>query len=311
MLGLIKKSIKKVFGIENLTLYKQKRIRYIHKFYYREKYNAYDLVQKMIELGMKKGSIVFIHSSMTQFYNYTGSVEEFIDKIIEVIGDEGTILMPAYPKNKAKLFELSKKNPEKVVFDVINTPSGAGYMSEVFRKKAGVKRSINLQHSVCAMGRDADYFISEHFLSETAWDMKSPYYKLCKTNAIIFKFGLPNFIETILHCTESLLCEKYQYFSLFFQDEITYKYCDSNNNIATHSMRYCNIQRKPNNKRIRRKYLEPQHLIKKTKLSNLLIESSSASEILDEFLKLANNGITIYTKPDPRPYIKEGRFIEC
>ena len=303
--------IRKILGVDNLTLYKKKKLRTFQKLIYRKKYTADDIVCKMQELGIKRGSIVFVHSSMTQFYNYQGTVEELIFKIIEIIGSDGTLLMPAYPKEPYKLIEEAKNDSNKIIFDVNSTPTGAGYMTEVFRKIPGVKRSINVQHSVCAIGKDADFFLSEHHLSNTAWDEKSPYYKLCKSKAMIFKFGLPNFIETPLHCTESLLCNKYQYFSLFFQGVVSYKYIDHNNNIGVHTMKHCTIQRKPNNRRIRRNYIEPQQIIKATKLSNLLIEMSYASDILDSFLDLAENGITIFDAPDPKPYIKNGKFIEC
>ncbi len=88
--------------------------------------------------------------------------------------------MPAYPLLRN----------ENSIFDVRNTPTGAGLIAEEFRHYPGVKRSLNRQHSVCALGPMSDFLLGEHHLSKTCWDEKSPYYKLGEINAIVFTLGL-------------------------------------------------------------------------------------------------------------------------
>ena len=46
---------------------------------------------------MVKGSTVCIHAAMKEFYNYQGTTEELIHKVMDVITSEGTLMMPAYP----------------------------------------------------------------------------------------------------------------------------------------------------------------------------------------------------------------------
>ena len=205
----LKGIIVKLMGVRN----RDKIRRYIHKKWgklvYRKHYNATDILMVMRKMGMKPGDVVFIHSSMREFFNYDGSAEELIKTIEDYLGPEGTISMPAYPK---KYWELSPKcltsnfNNDKspIMFDVTNTPTGAGYLAETFRKMPGVKRSINLQHSVCAKGKYADYLISEHHLSNTCWDEKSPYYKLTLLNAKIFSFRLFTIVAKA-RCLENII----------------------------------------------------------------------------------------------------------
>src|SRR5690606_19084108 len=262
-----------------LQLFIKKQKKRINKLIYTKKYTATDLVTKMKELGLAKGSVVFIHSSMTEFYNYQGTAEELIQKIIDEIGEEGTLLMPAYPPRKNELIKKAQSTNE-VVFDVLKTPSGAGYLTEVFRKWPGVKRSINLQHSVCAYGKLADYFTNEHHLSETAWDEKSPYYKLAEKNAIIFTLGLPKLIGTIVHCTESLLKDKYRYFSLFFQRKVTYKYLDYEKKVKKHTFFLSNIKRNDSNKKNILKTHSEKINFTTTKISNLVINRINAKYTL-------------------------------
>src|SRR5690606_25332726 len=174
---IIRKIIKDIWGINGINLFIKKQKKKIKKVLYKKKYSCSDIISNMKEMGLKPGSVIFIHSSMSEFYNYTGTTEELIQSILSEIGEEGTLLMPAYPPQKGQLFNKAQQSDE-IVFDILNTPSGAGLLSEVFRNFPNVKRSINLQHSVCALGKLADYFTSEHHLSKIAWDEYSPYYKL-------------------------------------------------------------------------------------------------------------------------------------
>lgn len=305
---IVRVIIKKVFGINGIQLFIKKKRKKINKLRYTKKYSATDLVTKMKELGLAKGSVVFIHSSMTEFYNYEGTAKELIQKIIDEIGEEGTLLMPAYPPRKNELIKKAQSTNE-VVFDVLKTPSGAGYLTEVFRKWPGVKRSINLQHSVCAYGKLAEYFTNEHHLSITAWDEKSPYYKMSQTETLVFAFGLPYFLGTMIHCTESLLKDKYQYFSIFFTKNSSYSYKDKNGEIGIHNFLTHKVERKRDKKRIIKKYFDKNEF-HTAKISNLRIEIVKAKYTLDLFLDLAEKGITMYSEPNPELYKKNGKFIK-
>ena len=53
----------------------------IGKLLYHQKYTADEIVETMCNLGMKKGSVICIHASMKEFYNYQGTAEELIKKI--------------------------------------------------------------------------------------------------------------------------------------------------------------------------------------------------------------------------------------
>src|SRR5690606_18185468 len=280
--------LKRKLGIENFEAFKKKNKRKINRLFYKKKYNTDDLVSVMKSMGMQKGSVVFIHSSMTEFYNYTGTAEELIHNIIDVIGEDGTLMMPAYPK--------TQKLNDEVDFDVLNSPSGAGYLSEVFRKMPGVKRSINLQHSVCAYGKLAEHFTNEHHLSSTAWDQYSPYYKMCENNGLVFSFGLPNMIGTFIHCTESLLKDKYKYFAAFFTKRIIYKYKDKEGNIGEHIYFTHDFARRTNKKSFI-KLLLSENKIVEAKISNLFIRMVPSKYTLNRLLESAEFGSTIYTIP--------------
>lgn len=308
--NLIRKIIKKYWGIDGISLFVKKQKKKLMKKIYRKKYTTDDLISTMCKMGMKKGSVVFIHSAMTEFYNYKGTAVELIEGIINVIGDKGTLMMPAYPKDKKKLFKIASES-DKVVFDVNNTPSGAGYLSEVFRTYPGVKRSINLQHSVCARGRLADYFVSEHHLSNIAWDEYSPYYKLAMNQeAIIYCLGLEPYLRnvTLIHCTETILRDKYEYFSSFFGKVIKYRFLDQNNNLGFHEM-VLNTKSGVRSEKVVKLFFDKLKY-KRRMLSNLKIETVESNYMYKACIELADKGISIYKEPSAKKYLINGKFLK-
>lgn len=305
---IIRKIIKRFFGIDGISLFIKKQKKKIMQKVYTKKYTADDLVVKMCQMGMQNGSVVFIHSSMTEFYNYKGTGEELIDKIINVIGKEGTLMMPAYPAKKTNLYKIASETDE-VVFDVNKTSSGAGYLTEVFRKYPEVKRSVNLQHSVCARGKLAEYFTNEHHLSETAWDRFSPYYKLGHTQALIFSLGLEPYLRnvTMIHCTEDTFRNTYTYFASFFSKSIRYKYLDQFNNYGYQEMLVPEKGGVRSSKVIK-KYFDKAKF-KKAKLSNLNIEVVESLYMYKRCIELTEEGVCIYSFPKYLKYRINNKFI--
>ncbi|WP_343557302.1 AAC(3) family N-acetyltransferase [Sphingobacterium sp.] len=310
MKKIIRSLIKKIFGIDGISLFVRKQKKRILKKIYTKEFTTDDLVNEMCKMGMTNGSVIFVHSAMTEFYNYKGSAIELIERIIEIIGEQGTLMMPAYPKNKSALLKSARENTENILFDVDKTPSGAGYLSEVFRTFPGVKRSINIQHSVCAYGKLADYFVGEHHLSEVAWDIYSPYFKLANMSGLIFSFGLDSYLRnvTLIHCTEAFFREKYAFFSSFFGYDIEYMYLDHEGKVGRHKM-ILPIKGGVRSVSIIKKYFDKSNFQRK-RLSNLNIEVITSDYMFKKCVELTEKGISIYTKPEASNYKLNGKFLK-
>ena len=93
------KRVKNILGIKDFSLFRKEMHKKIGKIIYHQKYNADDLIKVMCSMGMKEGSIICIHSSMKEFYNFQGTAVEIIDKVLQVIGPDGTLVMPFRRKN--------------------------------------------------------------------------------------------------------------------------------------------------------------------------------------------------------------------
>ena len=120
ILGII---FKKITGIKDISLFRKNLHKRIGKLWYHRKYTADDIIAVMCQLGMKTGSIICIHASMKEFYNYQGTAEELIKKIQNIITTEGTLIMPSYPNPRYQ------KEPS-YIFNPKTDPTFAGHLAE-------------------------------------------------------------------------------------------------------------------------------------------------------------------------------------
>ena len=287
--------IKKLLGINDISLLRKSIKKSVGKIIYHKKYTAADIVSVMKQIGLKKGSVICIHASMKEFYNYRGTAKELIDLILNELGPEGTLMMPAFPHNHLRC----KSN---YIFDIENDPTGAGYLAEVFRKYPGVKRSINVQHSVCALGKHAQYLIKDHHKTHDCWDKNSPWQRMIELNGIVINLGMPSsYIGTFDHCVESILQYDYDYWAQFFTMKREYKYYAEDGKVMSYINYSCNIDRRTRESKVSKYFSEME--MKSCRLSNLLLKSYDAKACLDKMLELGRRGIGIYYVPSPKKYI--------
>lgn len=285
--------MKRTMKIRSWESFKANTKRKIDRRVYKQTYITSDIISLMKELGLKKGSNVFVHSSWDEFYNYKGSINEFIDAILTEIGPDGTLAMPAYP--------LLRKLDS--IFNIKSTPTAAGMIAETFRNYPGVKRSIN-RHSVCAIGPMSDYLLNEHQYSETCWDRKSPYFKLSEINALIFTLGLGKyFVGTTMHCADSILREEVPYFALFFQKKTIFKIRLADKSIyqqecytAADDFSYYFTNRSHN--KVISRYFDKSKYVR-TRLSNLTVNMYDANYLINRTIELGKRGIVVYLRPVP------------
>lgn len=251
------------------------------------RYGEAELRAALERVGVDAGATLFLHSAWDEFYNFNGTVVDVVRLLQRHVGAEGTIAMPAYPL---------QVHPEEV-FDVRRTPTGAGLIPEMFRRMPGVRRSINLVHSVAAIGPNADYLVRDHHRSETPWDQRSPYARLSDVDAAVVCMGLPRSFgfATAQHCPESLLYHEVPYFRLVFGEPVTYTYREESGRQGTHR-----IRRRTGRFRIGliRRYIDPAQ-VRVTHVSNLRIQAINAHYLIERLVALARQGITQYYWPIP------------
>lgn len=286
---------KQILGIKDVSLLIKNIKRRIGKLIYHKKYSAEDIVNVMVSMGMKKGSLICIHSSMKEFYNYNGTAQYLIKAILCVITEEGTLMMPAFPK-----YEFLKD--PNYVFDPGKDATGAGYLAEVFRRYPGVKRSINVKHSVCAIGKHADYLVKDHHTGYDCWDECSPWQRMMGFDALVFNLGMPrSYIGTFDHCVESILRDTNSFWGQFFTTEMVFRYFDSDHTVQEYRQYAVDgLYRRTKENQVTKYFADEDWQIQK--ISNLEIKVFYTNKCFQKMINLGKKGITIYKQPNAKDW---------
>ncbi len=165
-------------------------------------YNKEQLKNDLFALGVRAGDVVLMHSSFKSLGELDGGAEIFFEGFIELLGDDGTLIVPTLSFDK-----VTRSSPE---FDIATTSSCVGYLSEYFRTKVeGVKRSMHATHSCCAYGKYADEITSGHERDITPVGENSPFAKLPKYNGKILMLGCGTRCNTLMHGVEETVENPY------------------------------------------------------------------------------------------------------
>lgn len=157
--------------------------------------------EKLLSIGIKNGDVVMVHSSLSSLGNVEQGAEAIVNAFLKVIGNSGTLVMPAFPAVGFNYDYLLSKP----VFDIKLTPSKMGLITEVFRKMNGVKRSFHPTDSVIAFGKEAENITKDHFGQLTPYNQNSPFFKLIQLKAKIVLLGVRLETVTNFHTPEDAI----------------------------------------------------------------------------------------------------------
>ncbi len=242
-----------------------RHIRNIKKVFLKKKYTVEDLKNDLKCLGIKKGDSLIIHSSWGEFYNFIGTPEDVINLLIEMVGNNGNIIMPCFGKDIEN-------------FNVRETKSAAGVLSEIFRTQFESMRSCSNHFSMSAMGPQASFLTKSHIKSINGFDELSPYARAGMLNdckIIFLGLGKKPKKVSLIHVVEyerrneNQFCS--QLFTKAYYPKIIY-YQDGKEIEERHEMLFWEGKHRLNKKAIRKMfndYTEYKHI----KRSNLNIVS--------------------------------------
>jgi aminoglycoside 3-N-acetyltransferase len=148
-------------------------------------------------LGLKPGMIVMVHSSLGQVGWTEGGPITVIEALLDTLGPQGTLVMPA---ESPQLAEPTSHD----AFDPLTTPTTMGAIPEAFRSYPGTRRSHHPLVSVCANGRRAYEITAQHAL-EFCEGRATPFEKLYELDAWTLLLGVGFNRCTSLHYAESLV----------------------------------------------------------------------------------------------------------
>jgi len=103
------------------------------------------LVRDLNGLGVPRGGLLMVHSSLRSLGHVAGGAPTVIDALLQTLGPDGTLVLPAFT------YPLSR-DPD-FVFDPVHTPSLMGAISDAGRRHPEARRSLHLWPSISAIGR--------------------------------------------------------------------------------------------------------------------------------------------------------------
>jgi aminoglycoside 3-N-acetyltransferase len=164
------------------------------------------------ECGLAPGQTVLVHLAMSKLGWVVGGAEAVILAMLDAVGEDGTIMMPAYSNNNTDPSEwedppvpedwwpiLREHTP---AYDPRTTPSrGLGVVPELFRTWPGSVRSDHPAFSLAAHGPNAECLVAGHALPEDSGD-HSPLGRLYDLDGYVLLLGVDHFNNSSLHLAE-------------------------------------------------------------------------------------------------------------
>lgn len=156
------------------------------------------LENQLRSLGIHEGDVLLVHSSLRALGKVEGGAECVIRSLENVLGKTGTLMMPSFQSGSEYIFAS-----QGICFDVKNTPSGCGALTECFRRQEGVLRSLSSTHSMAARGPHAEFLLKDHEKCSVTTGWGSPFEKLIDLGGKILMLGASRSSNTTMHHLEN------------------------------------------------------------------------------------------------------------
>ena len=167
-------------------------------------HTASTLALHLAAIGVEPGTILMVHASFSKVGWTEGGPSSAIQALIETLGKDGTLVMPAgSPQISPSENEGERPPTMDQMFDILTTPTTMGALAECFRTWPGTLRSDHPLGSVCANGPKARDIVVEHS-HEFCEGYKTPFEKLYTLGAHTLLLGVGFNRCTSLHFAEFL-----------------------------------------------------------------------------------------------------------
>ncbi|MCX5847517.1 MAG: AAC(3) family N-acetyltransferase [Deltaproteobacteria bacterium] len=137
------------------------------------------LQSQLAKTGIRRGDHIMVYSSYKSLGGVEGGVDTVIDAFLELVGPEGNALFPTFN---------FRSWTENHYFDINETPSDVGAISEVARLRKEAVRTPHPIYSFAAIGKHAEEY--EQCDDIEAYGENSVFSLFHKMNGLIISIGL-------------------------------------------------------------------------------------------------------------------------
>ena len=161
-------------------------------------YSPSELESAIRALGLAAGDTVLVHSGFRRTSGFTGSPADLIDCLLKIVGPTGHLLMMSIPYRGSSQ-RYAQGDP---LFDVTRTPSAVGLVSEVFRRRCDVVRSLNPLHPILACGPLAVWLTLDHEKTAYSCGKGTPFERFLQLEGKFLFIDAPYSSLTFMHYAE-------------------------------------------------------------------------------------------------------------
>jgi aminoglycoside N3'-acetyltransferase len=149
------------------------------------------LVEDFRRIGLCDGDTVAVTLSLKSIGVIEGGADEFIDALLETVGEDGTIMMNAYTHT----FPAGEISPN-YIFDAATTTPYTGIAPKLLLKRKDAVRSTHPTCSVVAIGKNAKTLTERHNQNARPY---LPYSLLAEIGGKYLAIGTGNNLVAIRH----------------------------------------------------------------------------------------------------------------
>ncbi len=150
----------------------------------------------LTRFGVTKDSALIVHSALGILSRRGFTAEAIIETLLEHVRD-GNLFMPTMTWRTV--------TPSQPNWDEMETPSHTGVLTELFRTRYAVARSVHPTHSVAGWGHRAEILLSRHHVERTPVSANSPYGLLRDYDTYILMIGVGLESCTVIHLPEETI----------------------------------------------------------------------------------------------------------
>jgi aminoglycoside N3'-acetyltransferase len=264
-------------------------------------YTKSDIVKDLRRLGISDGDTIMVHSSLSRIGFVENGPFTLIEALIEAVGKDGTVLMPAYSIHGG----MKKTLESDTLFNPKTSKVTVGLIPETFRNHPGVHRSLHPTHSICAYGKLAMDITKDHEKCDTTFGKGTPFYKFMEMNGKLVGIGIDLGPVTFYHVIEEV--EHDFPIKTHSKNRVNARLLDYEGNIIKMSV----LPLSPELGKIRidneanlwirkffTKYLRENGYLYQNRIGKGRSFQIEAKKLYEAQLELSKDGITIYTTKD-------------
>jgi aminoglycoside 3-N-acetyltransferase len=264
-------------------------------------YSYSDIKQTFEKIGVSKGMTISLKTDLRYLGPYnSNSQNDLLEAYFTILSElvdltQGTIVVSTA--------STSLCNTNKI-FDINNTPSEMGSLTEFIRKQPGVVRSFHPFNSYAAIGKNANYICTNN--TRHCYGNNSPKERLIELDAQCLSIGLhPIETTTLIHHIEMLMGVPYRYVKEFIHpvlrnDKVVYE------PFYMH-LRYLECEAVMSlGEKVYPNFFESGYIIREESLGRGKIYLSSLNEFYSSTVNLFNKDLysAIAVEPSIKPYLK-------